>query len=168
MIQKYAIHLAGLFMALVFSLSVTPVLADEHQPLLDRNQFSIGGGISSNSIDTRKNDENNEIGFQLFGAYHLPGVNLMDGVGSSVEFGLMDYGFRRDSTGIWATFTVDGLISGDVGWLARAGLDIGDDSGLMMGAGISFLIDLKSDLRFEYVVRDDVDSWQVNYLYHLK
>ncbi|MDH3763536.1 MAG: porin family protein [Gammaproteobacteria bacterium] len=167
MIQKYGKHLAALSMLLASGASVTPVLAEESQPLLDRNRFSIGGGISSNSIDSRKNDEDNELGFQFFGAYDLSGINLMEGVNSSLEFGLMDYGFKRDSTGIWATYTVDALISGKLGWVARAGLDIGDDSGLMVGAGIAYVNDAKSDIRIEYVARDEVDSWQVNYLYHL-
>jgi hypothetical protein len=62
---------------------------------------------------------------------------------------------------------VDGIISGDLGWLARAGLDIGDDSGLMVGAGLSYITDERTELRFEYVARDEGDSLQFNYLYHL-
>lgn len=164
MMRKYLLSLS---LVVLSGATVSPLMADEHQPLLNRNLFSIGAGISSNSIDTRKNDEDDEIGFQFFGAYDLIEVNLMEGVNSSVEFGLMDYGFKRDSTGVWATYTVDGIISGDLGWLARAGFDIGDDNGLMFGAGLGFIVDEKSELRFEYVVRDEVDSWQFNFLYHL-
>lgn len=164
MMRKYLLSLS---LVVLSGATVSPLMADEHQPLLDRNLFSIGAGISSNSIDTRKNDEDDEIGFQFFGAYDLIEVNLMEGVNSSFEFGLMDYGFKRDSTGVWATYTVDGIISGDLGWLARAGFDIGDDNGLMFGAGLGFIVDEKSELRFEYVVRDEVDSWQFNFLYHL-
>ena len=164
MMRKYLLSLS---LVVLSGATVTPLMADGHQPLLDRNLFSIGVGISSNSIDTSKNDEDDEIGFQFFGAYDLVDINLMEGVNSSVEFGLMDYGFKRDSTGIWATYTVDGIISGDLGWLARAGLDIGDDSGLMMGAGLGYIMDEKKELRFEYVVRDEVDSLQFNFLYHL-
>ena len=160
-------YLLGLSLALLSGANVSPTMADQNQPLLDRNLFSIGVGISSNSIDTRKNDEDDEIGFQFFGAYDLIGINLMEGVNSSVEFGLMDYGFKRDSTGIWATYTVDGIISGDLGWLARAGLDIGDDNGLMAGAGLVYVVDEQQELRFEYVARDEVESWQFNFLYHL-
>lgn len=167
MMRKKHIYLAVLSFALLSGVSVTPVLADEHQPLLDRNLFSIGVGISSNSIDDDDNDEDDEIGFQFFGAYDLTQVNLMEGVKSSVEFGLTDYGFKRDSTGIWATYTVDGIISGELGWLARAGLDIGDDNGLMVGAGVSYASDERTELRFEYVARDEVDSLEFNFLYHL-
>lgn len=158
---------SALLFILLAAVSVSAQPADKNQPLLERSLFSIGVGISSNSIDSKKNDEDDEIGFQFFAAYDLVEVNLMDGVNSSIEFGLMDYGFKRDSTGIWATYTVDGIISGDLGWLARAGLDIGDDSGLMVGAGLGYVADERSELRFEYVVRDEVDSWQFNFLYHL-
>lgn len=164
MMRKFLLSLS---LVVLSGTTVTPLVADEHQPLLDRNLFSIGVGISSNSIDTSKNDEDDEIGFQVFGAYDLVEINLMEGVNSSVEFGLMDYGFKRDSTGIWATYTLDGIISGDLGWLARAGLDIGDDNGFMVGAGLGYIMDERQQLRFEYVVRDEVDSLQFNFLFHL-
>ena len=38
---------------------------------------------------------------------------------------------------------------------------------LMVGAGLSYIMDDKNELRFEYVARDEVDSLQFNYLYHL-
>jgi hypothetical protein len=167
MTAKTRSYLLALSFAFLCGGSVTPAISDEGQPLLSKDLFSLGVGLSSNSIDDDDNDEDDEIGFQLFGAYDLIQVNLMDGVNSSFEFGLMDYGFKRDSTGIWGTYTVDGIISGDLGWLARAGLDIGDDSGLMVGAGLSYITDERTQLRFEYVARDEGDSLQFNYLYHL-
>jgi hypothetical protein len=91
----------------------------------------------------------------------------MEGVASSVEFGFMDYGFSGDSTGIWGTYVIDGKFSGQFGWLARLGLDIGDDNGLMLGAGVGFDLSDKLILRGEYVVRDQVDSLQINLLYRM-
>ncbi len=156
--------LLGLFAALLSIAQITPVLADENAPLLDKNKFSIGAGLSSNSVS---GSSNNEIGFQFFAAYDLSQVNLMEAVNSSVEFGFMDYGFANESTGIWGTYVVTGEISGQFGWLGRLGLDLGDDSGLMLGGGASYAINKKMDLRLEYVVRDDVDSLQFNFLYRL-
>ncbi len=141
---------------------VTPVFADENEPLLDKSMFSIGAGISNNSV-SRSSDK---TGFQFFAAYDLNQVNLMEGVKNSVEFGFIDYGFSSDSTGIWATYMVDGTISEQFGWLARLGLDIGDDSGLIVGAGVRYTANEKMELRGEYVVRDEVDSLQFNFLYH--
>jgi len=44
---------------------------------------------------------------------------------------------------------------------------MGDDSGLMFGAGLSLGINARMDLRGEYVIRDDVDSLQLNLIYRL-
>jgi len=156
--------LANLSLIFISSVLVTPVYAAEGEPLLDKNMFSIGAGISDNSISKPKDDD---TGFQFFAAYDLNQINLMEGVTSSVEFGFMDFGFSRDDTGIWASYVVDGTISGQFGWLAQAGFDIGDDSGLLVGAGVKYALDEKMDLRVEYVVRDEVDSLQFNVLYHL-
>ena len=136
------------------------------QPLMDRNQFAIGAGISLNSVDNSRVDD--ETGFQFFAAYDLTMVNLMEGVSTSVELGYMDYGFDgRDSDGIWSTVVVGGKISGNFGWLGRLGLDFGDDSGLMFGAGVDYTIHQNLDIRGEYVIRDDIDSLQVNLLFRL-
>jgi len=143
---------------------LSAVAAQEGQPLLDKSKFSIGLGVSSNSLSGPIGDE---IGFQFFGAYDLSQINLMEGVHSSVEFGVMDYGFNSNSTGIWGTYVVDGKLSGGFGWLARLGLDLGDDSGLMVGAGAGYQINKKMDIRLEYVIRDEVDSLQFNFLYRL-
>jgi len=143
---------------------ISQVFAEENKPLLDKNKFSIGAGLSLNSVSGPVDDE---VGFQFFGAYNLTQVNLMEGVYSSVEFGVMDYGFNNDSTGIWGNYVIDGGINGRLGWLARIGFDIGDDSGLMLGVGADFALSKKLDMRLEYVIRDEVDSLQFNLLYNL-
>ena len=154
----------SLIMVLTLSAVLAQAHAQENKPLLDRNQFSIGVGISDNEVSSPDEDD---TGFQFFGAYDLVQVNLMEGVNSSVEFGFVDFGFDEDDSGIWASYVIDGTISGRLGWLAQAGFDIGDDSGLLFGAGLKFMLNDKSDLRFEYVMRDEVDSLQINFLYHL-
>jgi len=151
---------AAIFLTVLLASSVQ---AAEKKPLLDKGKLSIGVGISNNSVG----GSDDELGYQFFADYDLTQLNLMEGVNSSVEFGVMDYGFSRDSTGIWGTYVIDGHIGAGFGWLARLGLDIGDDSGLMLGGGASFSVNKKIDLRLEYVVRDDVDSLQFNFLYRL-
>jgi len=153
-----------LAVALLSVTQMPQVFAEENKPLLDKNKFSIGGGLSLNSVSGPVDDE---VGFQFFGAYNLTQVNIMEGVYSSVEFGVMDYGFNNDSTGIWGNYVIDGGINGRFGWLARLGLDIGDDSGLMLGAGVDFALSKKLDMRLEYVIRDEVDSLQFNLIYNL-
>lgn len=161
-ISKNLASIASAF--LIASLSLAESYAAEGEPLLDRSMFSIGAGISDNEIN---NPDEDDTGFQFFAAYDLTQINLMEGVNSSVEFGFMDFGFPRDDTGIWGSYVVDGSISGQFGWLAQVGLDIGDDSGLLVGAGLKYAINEKTDLRAEYVVRDEVDSLQFNFLFHL-
>lgn len=140
------------------------VNAAKGEPLLDRKQLSFGGGLSLNSVGS-----NDEVGYQFFGVYHLDQFNLMEYVDTSVEFGYMDYGDfgSTNSGGLWVNAVIDGAIQNNIGWLARAGLDLGDDDGLMIGGGAAYYIDNSKTLRFEYVIRDNVDSLQVNFIQRL-
>ena len=156
--------LLRLITIVAFGLAAMPSQAQENQPILDRNLFSIGAGISDNEISSPDEDD---TGFQFLIAYDLLQVNLLEGVGSSLEFGFADFGFDDDDTGIWGSFVIDGAITEGIGWLAQAGIDIGDDSGLLVGAGLKAMLNEQMDLRLEYVVRDEVDSLLINFLYHL-
>lgn len=157
-IQQY---LATSFLALILGSATATAMAAESGAMLDKNKFSIGAGLSNNSVGGRGGDE---TGFQIFGAYDLDQVNVMEGVNSSLEFGYMDYGYATNSDGLWGTYVVNGSISGQFGWLARIGFDIGDDSGLMVGAGAAYNMSANTALRVEYVIRDDIDSLQFNFL----
>ena len=157
-------YLAAFIATLILTVQASSAQAAENKPLLDSSQFAIGAGISNNSVD---GPFSSEIGFQFFGAYDLTMVNLMEGVNSSVEVGFMDYGFARNSTGIWSTYVVSGKFAKQFGWLSRLGFDAGDDSGVMFGVGADYTINKKMDIRLEYVVRDEVDSLQFNFLYRL-
>ena len=90
----------------------------------------------------------------------------MEGVDSALEFGIMDFGFSEDDTGLWVSYAVDGAIDEQFGWVAQVGWDFGDDNGLLFGGGVKFRLDQATDIRVEYVVRDEVDSLQANLLYH--
>ena len=169
-IMRHIYKVFTVLTTLLLSVSlITPVFAENSSakkgPLLDKNKFSIGAGISRNSVSGPVDDE---VGFQFFGAYDLTKLKLMDGVDSSVEFGYMDYGFSGvDTNGIWGTYVIDGVMSGQLGWLARIGLDLGDDSGFMLGAGLSYALSKKVVTRLEFVARDEVNSLQFNVLYRL-
>jgi len=157
-------YLVALTAALILTTQASTAQAAENKPLLDSSQFAIGAGISNNSVD---GPLSSETGFQFFGAYDLSMVNLMEGVNSSVDVGFMDYGFANDSTGLWSTYVVSGKFAKQFGWLGRLGFDFGDDSGVMFGVGADYTINKKMDIRLEYVVRDEVDSLQFNFLYRL-
>lgn len=165
--RVFAWSLVALFWALV---AVTQAASAAGQasgkgPLLDKNQFSIGAGLALNSVGRGVDDE---LGIQFFGAYKLSAVKLMDGVDSSIEVGYMDYGFDgRDADGLWGTYVVNGAMTGQLNWLARLGYDIGDDNGVMFGAGMGVNLDKRVGLRVEYVIRDEIDSLQLNFLYRM-
>ena len=158
--------------AVLSSVISAPVLAAEpaSKPLVHKSDVAIGAGIVRNSIDLPAifGGDQDETGFQFFVGFDLRKVNLMDGVNTSVEVGYMDYGFDGgNSGGLWATAVVDGDISGSLNWLGRLGFDFGDDDGIMFGAGLGLELNTKTEMRFEYVIRDEIDSLQFNLYYHL-
>jgi len=70
--------------------------------------------------------------------------------------------------GLWATGLVRySTTNPQVEVLGRLGLDLGDDDGLMLGAGVGYWIDKDMQLRGEYVIRDTVTSLQVNLVFRL-
>jgi len=169
-IVSYTIEIMDMTIKLVragllgfISLSFPAILSAETAPLLERDQLAMGGGLAINSVGQSSVDD--ELGFQVFVAYELPTVNVLKYVNSSIELGYMDYGFNgNDTNGLWANFVLDGAIKSQWGWLARIGLDLGDDSGFMLGAGASYELSPQLSLRAEYVVRDEIDSIQLNVL----
>ena len=69
--------------------------------------------------------------------------------------------------GLWGTGVVRYSASPQVDVLGRLGLDLGDDSGLMVGIGVGYWFDKKIQLRGEYVARDTVNSLQLNLVFRL-
>ena len=136
----------------------------------DLKKAYFGGGLSSNSIP----GSSSAIGFQFFGGYDLP-VRLGKGK-LSVEAGYMDTGDMdvptiipgltraNNASGLWGNAVYTMPIQKKLNFVGRAGLDIGDDDGLMFGAGVGYKLNPKMELRGEYVIRDNVDSLQVNFV----
>lgn len=137
---------------------------------LDMSKVYFGGGLSSNSVPGASNG----TGFQFFGGYDLP-VKLGKGQ-LSVEAGYMDTGDMKtpaslffpgqdqSASGLWATAVYSLPLQKNLNLVARSGLDIGDDDGLMFGAGVGYMLNPKMEIRGEYVMRHTVDSLQVNFV----
>ena len=134
---------------------------------IDAKQIYFGGGLGLNDA----NYSDSAIGFQVFAGLPLPVQT--NNVKLSVEVGYMDSGnFERNvpflgkvsakANGLWGTAVADIPLKDNISAIGRIGLDIGDDDGIMIGAGIGFKMDEKMDLRAEYVIRDTIDSLQVN------
>jgi opacity protein-like surface antigen len=134
----------------------------------------FGIGVSRN--DVSRSDKG--TGTQVFGGYEFGEVakNIaMDAEVGYMDTGDMDlpgtatppFGTSRSvrAKGLWANGVARFSLNPQAELLARAGLDFGDDDGLMVGAGIGLALNKQTRLRFEYVERDNVNSLQVNLVY---
>ena len=147
--------------ALTMALSTTAAAAG-----FDINKFYIGGGIGINDLS----GYDDATGFQVFAGYDLDFE--IGPIKNAVEAGFMDSGkFEspagdQDFFGPWATFTGFYTANDVIDLLARLGFDFGDDSGVLLGAGAAFKLNRNMQIRAEYVIRTDTDSYQANFVYH--
>jgi hypothetical protein len=70
-----------------------------------------------------------------------------------------------EAKGLWANGVARYRVAPQIDLIGRAGFDFGDDDGFMFGVGGGYLLNRNSQLRLEYVVRDNVDSLQFNFVY---
>jgi hypothetical protein len=141
------------------------------------NQVFLGGGFSSNSVS----GSDDGTGFQIFGGYHFG--KAANNIKLDLEIGYMDTGsmdvtvnvpfIGRVTTdarakGLWATPVARIELNPQFDLIVRAGLDFGDDDGLMVGVGLGYNINKQSQFRIEYVERDNVNSLQFNVMVSLK
>lgn len=141
----------------------------------DSTRIFFGGGISSNEV----NSSDNGTGFQIFAGYGFgevaPNINI------DAEVGYMDTGDMEtrvtipgfgtvtadgNAQGLWATAVGRLSLNPSFDLLARAGFDFGDDDGFMIGIGGGLNISRQLQTRLEYVQRDNVDSLQLNFVFH--
>jgi opacity protein-like surface antigen len=138
----------------------------------NQDNLYASAGIGLNSLS----GWDDAVGFQIFGGYKLDMLNL-DPVKLAVEVGYMDSGdFERNvpfwgkvetsATGLWASAVASYPLTPELNLLGRLGLDFGDDDGLLLGAGVGYTVSKEIELRAEYVIRDNVDSLQANFVYH--
>ena len=133
------------------------------------SKLYLGGGLGLNSVGSLAFSDG--LGYQVFAGFDLP-VKMGKGK-LSIEAGYMDSGDidfgpffvnKVRYKGLWGNAVFSLPLQKKLNLIARAGLDIGDDDGLMIGAGLGFTINNKMEIRGEYVMRDIVDSLQVNFV----
>ena len=154
---------------MVFAAFAAPALAAGPAGI-DTGRLFFGAGISQNDA-SGADDEG--TGFQFFGGYEFGQV--AQNVAVDLEVGYMDSGDIKyciagvcgedNATGLWATGVGRLQLNPQFELLARAGLDFGDDDGLMVGVGAGFNVNKQTQLRFELVERDDISSLQLNFVY---
>lgn len=164
--------LTSVSILLLFFLGIQPASAQD----FNTKYLYFGGGFNQNDLS----GFDKETGFQFFGGYDLP-VKVPNGK-LSVEVGYWDSGEFEDSitvpfvgtitvkesaNGLWATGVYSLPINKTVDVLGRVGLDFGDDDGFMFGVGVGFKLNRQIQIRGEFVARDEIDSLQVNLVYHL-
>ncbi|MFP4696362.1 outer membrane beta-barrel protein [Thiohalospira sp.] len=129
-----------------------------------------GGGLNQNSLS----GWDSAMGFQFFGGLDLSSLIDVDprfalgaevGYFDSGEFESSRWWGTRDFSGLWTTAVASWEFTPEFYALGRAGLDLGDDDGLMIGGGAGYRITDQLDVRGEYVIRDNIDSLQANALY---
>jgi len=145
----------------------------ENTSAFDSDKLYFGGGLLENDFNGP-----NATGIQLFVGYPF---TIKFGSGTfALEGGYMNSGnFKRSvnvppfgsvvsssaATGFWGAVAGSWKIADRTSFIGRLGLDVGDDDGLMYGAGIGYDLIERLTIRGEYVIRDNIDSLQFNFVF---
>jgi len=136
--------------------------------------FYAGGGVNINSASGLSD----ETGFQIFAGYNLGEVFGVDDLDLMIEGGYYNSGFEfcdefdffdgctstSDVDGLWSTAVFDYRLNETWSVFGRAGLDFGEDDGLMVGGGGAFHLNESMQVRAELVERDNITSIQGNFV----
>jgi hypothetical protein len=137
-----------------------------------KNMF-FGGGLSQNKVSGL----DSAMGFQFFGGYSFGQIApqlQMDAEVGYMQTGKMKisgcpanpfFACELEAKGVWANGVARYRVAPQIDLIGRAGLDFGDDDGFMIGIGAGYLLNKNTQLRLEYVMRDNVDSLQFNFVY---
>lgn len=157
----------------VLSVASASVVAQE----VEVSDFYVGGGLSNNDVS----GWDDATGYQVFVGYTLDkwlNFGLQD-LSFSAELGYMDSGdfdrrfcwpagcFTQETSadGFWTSAVATYSVTPQFKLIGRLGVDFGDDDGALLGAGVGYRFTNAFELRGEYVIRDEIDSMQVNLVY---
>lgn len=139
------------------------------------NGLYLGGGISYNNLDAgsifKEVDSDSASGFQLFAG--LPISSSIKGFKTFVELGYFQtnnfkfLGVKERVKGVSGSFVLQrnlNEINPNLYGLARIGVELGDDDGMLMGIGAGYRLSPKVEVRAEFVNKDLITSYQANAL----
>lgn len=154
----------------IFMFSIPFVAAEG----LQQEKIYAGGGLGLNQLS----GFDDAVGFQFFFGYDLDAA--LGDAKLAIEVGYMSSGdFEKtvtifnqkitaetDARGLWATAVASLPVNNGMDLLGRLGLDLGDDDGIMLGIGAHFYLQNRRAVRGEFVIRDNIDSIQFNFIQH--
>lgn len=144
-------------------------------------KYYVGGGVAINSAGNYS--ETN--GYQFLGGYCLDFNFKSPKSKTSVELGYMSSGnFEREYQvapnnpnrpvrsvteqdsyqGLWFSGLAEYKFDPKIHVMGRVGLDMGDDNGIFIGAGIGFNLTRWAQIRAEYIEKSAVTSMQLNWI----
>jgi len=134
----------------------------------DASKLYVGGGVSENIVDSPFGGGSDDaIGYTLFGGYEFD--NDYAQIKTSAEIGYSktdDFDdVDDDISGLWVAGVIEKdlpEINNNLFVIGRAGLDFGDDDGLLLGAGGGFHITPKVDVRGEYLAKNASTVYQAS------
>ncbi|MGD8571934.1 MAG: hypothetical protein PVG89_05735 [Gammaproteobacteria bacterium] len=162
---------------LIFGLWIIAGTASAH---CMKNKYYVGAGLGMNSSQ----EFGDASGYQLFAGYCLDFNFKSPRSKTSVEVGYMDSGdfeeeqnrfgnnpnrtgtvtVRETYSGLWFAGLAEYKFDSQMHIMARAGLDVGDQTGIMFGGGAGYNVTKYAQIRAEYILHDEVDSFQVNWI----
>lgn len=158
-------------LAIAIVSALSPAFASAAE--FDQSKLYAGGSLTNNVVDSPFGGGSaSAIGFAGFAGYELD--NNFGDVTTSIEAGYSttdDFysGFDSDISGLWVAGVVQKTldeINPQLFAIARLGLDLGDDDGLLMGAGAGFQLNEQLDLRAEFINKDASSVYQVSAVFN--
>lgn len=145
-----------------------------------KNKYYMGAGMGFNSTQ----DFSNTAGYQIFAGYCLDFNFKSPRSKTSVEVGYMDSGdFQKDQdifagnpnrssivevnksySSVWMAGLAEYKFDNKMHIMGRIGLDVGDQTGVLFGGGAGYNVTKYAQIRAEYVLHDEVDSFQLNWI----
>ena len=145
-----------------------------------KNKYYIGAGMGINSAANF--DET--AGYQIFAGYCLDFRFKSPKSRTSVEVGYMDSGdfegqydqfegnpnrsnivpVNQSYSSLWLAGVAEYKFDNKMHVMGRVGFDAGDQTGVMFGGGAGYNITKYAQIRAEYVIHDEIDSFQLNWI----
>ncbi len=145
-----------------------------------KNKYYAGAGMGINSTQ----NFSDTAGYQLFAGYCLDFRFKSPRSRTSLEVGYMNSGefegqfdtlagnpnrsnvvtVNESYSSVWLAGLAEYKFDNKMHIMGRAGLDVGDQTGLLFGGGAGYNITKFAQIRAEYVIHDEVDSFQLNWI----